>query len=213
VLLGCLAATRERHGSVALLMADGHEDCYPPHSSLTGEAADCELYIALGLPSQGLPEPIGRVLPLLSPDQVVLLGPRDEATIVRDGAKPMRGTVAIYSDEEVIARGANSVAAQAAQTIASVAAAWWLHVDLDVLASDHLDAVDYPQPGGLSWEQLGTITRVALQTPRCAGWTVAIYNPDLDPQRTAANDIVNFIAAMADVIPTGVPNVTSPSGN
>ena len=41
---------------------------------------------------------------------------------------------------------------------------WWLHVDLDVLSTDSLPAVDYPQPGGLNWEQLEKLTATALST-------------------------------------------------
>ena len=70
-----------------LLFVDGHEDAWPPSASPTGEAADCELGLALRL----------FVLP----------------------------------------------------------APWWLHVDLDVLATSDFAAVDYPQTGGLTWEQLG----------------------------------------------------------
>jgi hypothetical protein len=44
-----------------------------------------ELYLALGLPSEGLPEELAALLPLLAPSQVRLLGPRDHAVIVGDG--------------------------------------------------------------------------------------------------------------------------------
>src|SRR5215475_3369580 len=30
---------------------------------------------------------------------------------------------------------------------------WWLHTDLDVLTTAELAAVDYPQPGNLTWDQ------------------------------------------------------------
>jgi len=58
---------------------------------------------------------------------------------------------------------------------------WWLHVDLDVLSTDALPAVDYPQPGGLRWSELEALTAAALRAPGCLGMTLCIYNPDLDP--------------------------------
>jgi arginase len=124
VMLGGLAATRDRFGSVGLLMVDGHEDGYPPRLSRTGEAADSELFLALGLPTEGLPEELAALAPLLAPAQVALLGPRDEATIVREGAASLRGTVPMHSDVELVQRGPPAVAAQAARDLQQAAAAW-----------------------------------------------------------------------------------------
>jgi arginase len=197
VMLGCLAATRDRYGSVGLVMVDGHQDNYPPRQSPTGEAADCELFLALGLPAEGLPEGLATLLPLLRAHQVSLLGPRDEATIARDGVASLRGTVPMYTDVELVVRGPAAVATQAAQDVRATAERWWLHVDLDVLATEELSAVDYPQPGGLTWQQLGDLTAAALAVPGCAGWTVAIYNPDLDSDARQAGRIVDYIADMA----------------
>lgn len=70
---------------------------------------------------------------------------------------------------------------------------WWLHVDLDVLDADQLPAVDYPQPGGLSWGELDVITAAALTSPGCVGWSVCIYNPDLDPDRSGAGHILDYL--------------------
>ena len=200
VMLGCLAATRDRYGSVGLVMVDGHEDGYPPRQSLTGEAADSELFLALGLPADGLPEELTTLTPLLHPGQVSLLGPRDEATIARDGVASLRGTVPMHSDVEVIVRGPSAVAAQAARDVQASAEHWWLHVDLDVLATKQLSAVDYPQPGGLTWPQLSELTAAVLAVPGCVGWTVAIYNPDLDRDARQAHRIVDYIASMVPAI-------------
>jgi arginase len=205
VLLGALAATSDRHGGVGLLMVDGHEDGYPPHRSPTGEAADCELYLALGLPSEGLPEELAALLPLLAPRQVRLLGPRDHEVIAGDGVASLSSMVPVYSDVEVAARGAGALAATAASELARAAPAWWLHTDLDVLATDQLAAVDYPQPGGLTWEQLAEVEAAALAAPGCAGWTVTIYNPDLDPAGSQAARIVEHLGAMRPYLPDGPP--------
>ncbi len=196
VLLGALAATRDRYGSVGLVMVDGHEDNYPPHRSLTGEAADCELYLALGLPSDGLPAELEALTPLLEGRQVALIGPRDAAAMVRDGVSSLGGMVPLYTDVEVIVRGPREVAVRAASNVRDTAAAWWLHTDLDVLSTNAFSAVDYPQPGGLSWDQLREVTAAALATPGCAGWTVAIYNPDLDPDGVQAGRVIDYIAPL-----------------
>ena len=63
-----------------------------------------------------------------------------------------------------------------------------------MLATADFAAVDYPQPGGLTWAQLGQVTSAALATGGCAGWSVCIYNPDLDPDRRGADDIIGYLA-------------------
>jgi arginase len=49
-------------------------------------------------------------------------------------------------------------------------------------------------PGGLSWAELGALTSAALQAGGVRGWSLSVYNPDLDPQRRAARRIVNLVA-------------------
>jgi arginase len=62
-------------------------------------------------------------------------------------------------------------------------------------------ASEIPMPDGLTWSQLSEITSSALQAGRCRGLSVAVYNPDLDPERRAAARIVEFLA---DVMPACV---------
>jgi len=49
VILGALAALQAERDRAGLLFVDGHEDTWPPRASPTGEAADCELGLALRL--------------------------------------------------------------------------------------------------------------------------------------------------------------------
>ena len=79
---------------------------------------------------------------------------------------------------------------------------WWLHVDLDVLSSEALPAVDYRQDGGLSWADLTELTRSAISAGGCLGATVTIFNPDLDPDGRYALAIVEFIGGLADDLET-----------
>lgn len=70
---------------------------------------------------------------------------------------------------------------------------WWLHVDLDVLSTSALAAVDYPQPGGLSWTQLRDLTTALIRLGGCTGISVCIYNPELD-DGAAADQIARYVA-------------------
>ncbi|MCG5220466.1 arginase family protein [Streptosporangium soli] len=189
VLPGALAACRAVHGSVGLLFVDGHEDAWPPADSTTGEAADCELGLALGLTAADVP---AELAPVLRPEATALLGPRDGAELHDHGVGSLRGSLWFATDRDLTGRIAASVA-DAVATIEMAAGHWWLHVDLDVLATDQLAAVDYPQAGGLSWAELTELTAIALRRPGCAGWSITIYNPDLDADGHEARRVVRYV--------------------
>ena len=53
-------------------------------------------------------------------------------------------------------------------------------------------AVRYPQPGGLTWDELGRLTDAALAVPGLLGIDLTIYNPDLDPDGAGARRIVAY---------------------
>ena len=187
VILGALAALQAEAGRAGLLFVDGHEDAWPPWVSPTGEAADCELGLALGLSGTGLSPQLRAVLPRLDPADVAAVGPRDSGELAAAGVASLDGQLG-----ELI-RPAELTADRYAAALARLPPPWWLHTDLDVLATADLAAVDYPQPGGLTWGQLAGLTATALTTGGCAGWSVCIYNPDLDPGRHGADAIVSDI--------------------
>ena len=168
-----------------LLFVDGHEDAWPPLQSTTGEAADMELGWLLGKTVSGLPDDLAAVIPRLDPDRVAVIGPRDAAQIAEAAVATIRDDVTFVSFEEA-ANDPAAVALDAAERLGR-AGPWWLHVDLDVLSTDSLAAVDYPQAGGFAWSALTALTRAALATEGVMGWTITIFNPDLDPTGRTRN--------------------------
>jgi arginase len=190
VLLGPLAAGRDRHGQVGLLLVDGHEDAWPPRRSKTGEASDSEVAIALGTVDD-LPEPLAQLTPLLDRGAIAMLGPRDREELAEAKVDSLSESVALFRDDGAVrAKGAS---ASAREAIAALGRSFWLHVDLDVLGTEGFPAADYLQPGGLNWGELAEIAEVALTDARCLGCSVVIYNPDLDPDRISAQRIVGFL--------------------
>ena len=85
------------------------------------------------------------------------------------------------------------------------APARWLHTDLDVLAQDIFTAGRVPddeeEPGGLDWSQLTELTAAAPACGGCAGWSIAIYDPQQDPGGAEARRIVQHVADVADRLP------------
>jgi arginase len=197
VLLGCLWSFGDGSDR-GLLFVDGHEDAYTPERSTTGEAADMELGFALGtVDTPWWPELQARG-PLVAPERTRLLGPRDRAAIEGYGQTPLEGRVSIH-DAAAVSRDPGGVTSDALRSIAP--APWWLHLDLDVLSTEALPAIDYPQEGGLRWDELEIVTTTALAAAP-VGWDVTIYNPDLDPSGTHADRIVAFLGAAAGALPS-----------
>jgi arginase len=188
VILGALSALQAETDRPGLLFVDGHEDAWPPRLSPTGEAADCELGLALRLFDADLSRRLRGAVPRVHPADVAAVGPRDADELAAAGVPTLAGRLrALIRPPQLTADGY-------AAALAGLPAPWWLHTDLDVLATAELAAVDYPQPGGLTWRQLSDLTSTALAANGCAGWSVCIYNPDLDPGGAGADSIISYIA-------------------
>jgi arginase len=57
---------------------------------------------------------------------------------------------------------------------------FWVHIDADVIDGELLRAVDSPEPDGLTFDELATVVRRLLASPRVVGVDVTIYDPDRD---------------------------------
>jgi arginase len=197
VLLGAVPALRDFTGTAGLLFVDGHEDATTMEQSTTGEAANMEIALLLGLTGERAPDRLGSRLPALRPQMVEMLGQRDAYYRAEIGVASIADRVRLHTALEV-RRDPEVIAAQAAARVAAEASGWWLHVDLDVLDGREFRACgaadDPSMPDGLTWAQLTGITRAALRADGCRGWSIGVYNPDLDPDRRDAKQIVAYLA-------------------
>ena len=134
-----------------------------------------ELALALGIADASWSSELTHLLPLVEPADVWMLGARD-ADILRAEGVPSLGDSIELADGIHLAAHSEGIVGLAC---ASLPDPWWFHLDLDVLSTDALPAVDYPQRGGLGWEELATVATTALMAQPC-GWDVTIYNPDLE---------------------------------
>ena len=190
IMLGALQAIHDP----GLVFIDGHEDAWQPTPDVRGEASDSELGIAIGTVRASVP-------PMVSPERVVALGPRDADEITQFGQLRIDDVVALRDDAWVSAATADELRTVAA---AATASSWWLHIDLDVLSTDALAAVDYPQPGGLSWQTLQHVTDTLIGTTGCRGASVVVYNPDLD-EGASSPRIAAFISRLAQQLEEAQP--------
>jgi arginase len=199
VLLAAVPALADAAGPPGLVFIDGHEDATPMEASTTGEVANMEVAWLLGLTGKQAPEPLRGRAGVLRPEAIAMLGMRDEQYRRETGVATIAGQVWLLTAEDVHA-GPARAGTRAAEQVASQSPGWWLHTDLDVLAGDEFGACgaahDPAMPGGLSWTELTTVVSSALQMGGCGGWSLGVYNPDLDPARRAAQQIVNFLATV-----------------
>jgi arginase len=184
VLMGALRATKKAQASTGLLFVDGHEDAYAASESPTGELADMELGFALGRNLQSVPAAHRYQT---APGWLLGCG------YLGGQRHSLKGQVQIHAASELLGADLSRVTGAAIDSILASAKSFWLHIDLDVLSSKALPAVDYQQGGGLSWAQLTEICNTAVARDSVVGLDVTIYNPDLDPGQKKASRIVEFI--------------------
>jgi arginase len=188
ILLGSALALRRR-GCFGLLFLDGHTDLQTPESSETAGAAGMDLALATGM-GPSLLASIDGLGPSIRAADVVVVGYR--------WPEPGSGSVELPAEAimalplEVIRRdGAGYAAAKVVERFAEQS--FWMHFDVDVLDPVWMPAVDSPDPGGMSPDEVLTVLRAAVQSPRCVGMEITIYDPTLDPGRDAARLIVDLL--------------------
>jgi arginase len=196
VLLGAVPALRDVEDAAGLLFIDGHEDATTMEQSSTGEVANMEVALLLGMTGEGAPAQMRRHLPALAPAALQMLGQRDAAYRDEIDVATIADRVSLHGADDV-RTDPEGAASQAASALSDQAPGWWLHVDLDVLDRAEFAACgaasDPSMPEGLTWAQLTTISTTALHSGGCRGWSIGVYNTDLDPDGEAARRIVAFM--------------------
>jgi arginase len=193
LLVGTIAGVRDAVGRTGLWFVDGHADYFDGESSPTGEAADMDLAMLTGDGPPGLVD-LGGKVPLVEPDDVVILGHRP-ASLHPDVALELErvpAEIARTSAEQIAAEGPAEVARRWESAIAARGPAW-LHLDLDALDEASLPAVTYPQPRGLDWDGFEALAGGFLASEALVGLSVADFNPDLDEDGSQARRVVDAL--------------------
>ena len=191
VLFGSLLALRDR-GTYGLAFLDAHTDYYPPADSPTGEASDSEVYLSFGNQPDFV-DLFGDEF-LVAPAHTILIGHRDPDEI-RDTDPALDATDATVIPLAELRRcGVDSVARRALEVLDDARLDGFLiHVDADVLHDDLMPAVDYRLPDGLTRDEFVGLLGRLLAHERAIGLDVTIYNPALDPDRTAARTLADCL--------------------
>jgi arginase len=194
ILLGSMLALRRR-GRYGLLYVDGHADFWHPSQDDLGEAASVDLALATGR-GPSLVTDLEGLAPLVRDEDVAVLGYR---SAVNDSYldEHIRDTVITVQDLADVRR--DGIEACTARALAAAARpdldGFWLHLDVDVLDDALMPAVDYREPGGLSWAEAQHAVSAAAADGRLTGMQLTIYNPALDaPGAPLAGRLVDLLA-------------------
>jgi arginase len=196
VLGGLLGARRAAGGPVGLAYVDGHADFATPDESRTGSAASMCLGLAVGRGETPLARLEGAA-PLVHDADVVLLGRRDAAEPYYGHAALAASQVLDLPDEALSSRGLAGAAADALERLAlRRLRGFWIHLDADVINPSDMPAVDSPEPGGPTVNEIGALLGPLVRHPRAMGLELTIYDPALDPDRACATRLVGLLETL-----------------
>jgi arginase len=196
VLGGLLGATMSAGGPIGLVYVDGHADFATPEESQTGSVASMCLGLAVGRGDTPLAR-LGGPEPLVRGEDVALMGRRDAAEPSYGHAALAASAILDLPDAALVARGfADAAAASLARVASTRLAGFWIHLDVDVLNPIEIPAVDSPEPGGPTIDEIVGLLRPLVTHPRALGLELTIYDPALDADRSCASRLVTLLETL-----------------
>lgn len=185
VLLGA-GLSMKRRGGVGLVHVDGHTDFrHPGNSEDCASVAGEDLAAAVGLHWPAVSN-IDGAGPYFDPARTAHVGCRDDDAELEE-VRAVVGTVIPTSEW----RGLGTAAVVDAVQRTAGADGYWLQVDVDVLDASVMPAVDSPDPGGCTPEELLEMLRGLA--PRAVGASITVYDPDLDPDGAHARLLAGIV--------------------
>jgi arginase len=183
-----------RRGRYGVVYVDAHTDHRHAGNSANVGALGGEALAAVTGRAQPEIADVGGLGPYVRADDVAVLGlhePDDPDLPEVKAAYPLALTVAELREQGMRASAEAALAAVLGDGVDGL----WVHLDADVLDTSVMPAVDSPEPGGLLPDELIDLLSTLVSHPRTAGLDVAIYDPDLDPDGTAADVLTDVVVS------------------
>jgi arginase len=193
LLPGALAGARDSLGSVGMAHMDGHLDLYDGQTSPTGEPADMPISVVCGHGPEAWSVKVGA--PVVAPDRIVLLGPRDreEAAALGSALPEQLGIGTELTPADLRSEGPAAVGRATRDRFEHSSLPYWVHVDVDVLDEREFPATDYLMPGGLALTELTEMLGQLTRSPGLIGFSLACYNPQKDAALRNAASLVELL--------------------
>ena len=188
--IGLLTGARRYYKHLNLIWFDRDADLNTPATTPSGRIDGMVVAHIIG---RGAPELVrfwGET-PLVREPDVLLYGitrldPPEQEMLARS---PLRHVTA----EQIAAKGAEKSASDALTHSHADTRDFILHVDLDVISGDELGAVNVPAGGGLTYAQVRDSLKKFAAHKNLLGLDIAQFNPDKDPDGSAAKKIVDLL--------------------
>jgi arginase len=190
VVLAMIAGARRYFRNLSLLYLDRDAGLNVPASTPSGCVDGMVISHVIG---RGAPELVrfwGEP-PLVREPEVALFGIErlDEPEQEYLARSPLHR----YRAEEIAQMGASAAAKRALESVHARHHEFVLHLDLDVIAGEDFHAANLSAPGGLRFEDLRRALAVFAREPKLAALGISAYNPELDPDGTAARELIGLL--------------------
>ena len=211
-VIGLLTASRRYYKRVNLLWFDRDADLNTPATTPSGRIDGMVVAHVIG---RGAPELVrfwGET-PLVREPDVVLFGlervdPPEQEFLMRSAMRH------VYA-ADILFKGGARAAAEAVGLVHADAREFVLHLDTDVIAQEDFAAVNVPGSGGLRFEDVRAALKEIVRHKNLLGLDVAQYNPDKDPDGSAAKKLVDLIveALTARLESIDAPGAAAPASD
>jgi len=175
-------------GKPGMVWLDAHGDFNIPETSPSGFVGGMPLAIACGRGPK-LTEDIEAQRPLLDEKQVVHVGSRSLDPGEDD---LLSGSVKLFPAAELRKLGAREVALQVIRFLRSSCDWIIAHLDVDVLDPSIMPGVDFPEPGGLSTQDVLEIFQALQSTGKLKVVDLTAFNPVLDKLKRGESLILDL---------------------
>lgn len=183
MLVGVFSAFAQRDTKAGLVFLDGHADFHTPQTSPSGDPADMELAVLTGRGAEAIVGIAGKC-PLLRDDEVVVYG-------IRAWDNISESEILVYDSRRMVEMGTKTAVEGGLAGLAPLPL--WLHLDVDVLDPAYIPVM-YPEPGGLTYDQVREFCSLVWASGRTIGLSVACYHPRLDADGSAGARLAALLA-------------------
>ncbi len=177
LILGSLSALKTVHkGRPGMVWMDAHGDFNTPETSPSGFIGGMPLALACGRGPKLSPE-IEASRPLLDERRIVHVGsrsldPREDEALLSN--------VKVFSARDVAKKGGREVALETAQYLSDSCDWIVAHLDVDVFDPSIMPSVNFPEPGGLTREDVLEMFRALHTSGKLKAVDLTAYNPTRD---------------------------------
>jgi arginase len=200
IVLGCLLAARKRLGGpVGLVYVDAHADFSTARESATGSISGMALALATGRGHSPLVALAGKS-PLVNDKRVALVGRRCATAACGQEALETSSILDLPLTRCSLGAASDPSALALDRVASPDVRGFWIHLDVDVLNPSVMPAVDSPEPGGPTLEELVNLLAPLVSHPLAVGLDLSIYDPALDADRSGARRLVGLLEQLASSV-------------